>query len=77
MIETDEGTNFLLNVNFISISKFYLEVKPEDMNVDPHITGMQSDTRYGDYSSSRSDCTIILICNTTKERIKPGSCKFT
>ena len=47
-------------------------------NVDTHIMGMESNTLYGDYSSvGRSGCGVILTCNTTNERIKPGSCKFT
>ena len=47
-------------------------------NVGTYIEGMESDTSYGDYSSDRSGCPgITLICNTTNERIKPGSCQFT
>ena len=41
-----------------------------------HIMSVESNTRYDDYGSGRS-CHIKLVCNTTKERIKPGSCQFT
>ena len=73
---------YIIIILFIDINgrtyvgrKYIIKTEPDDMEVETEIKRMETNTSFGDYSSSHEGCSIRLECKTA--RIKKGSCHFT
>ena len=68
-----------------------IQDEPDDANVTSYIANDEIQTNWSEGggggrdgrqyeesdSSSQNGCNVVLVCNTTTDTIKPGSCQFT